>query len=230
MARYHTILFDADNTLLDFVRSEREALTDALRALHVEPCEEMLQTYSRINDAVWKKLERGEIDKITLRTARFVEFCEHYALAVDPIVLAEHYLSALATKSFLMAGALEVCEHLAADCRLYIITNGIAAVQHGRLDHSPLRPFFEEIFISDEIGVEKPDPAYFARVMARIPDFNPKTTLVVGDSLTSDIAGGIAAGLDTCWLNAKGKEPPKDMKITYVITRLEDVIPLALGA
>ena len=230
MARYGTVLFDADNTLLDFLRSEREALSDTLRKMGIAPNEELIATYSRINDANWKRLERGEITKSELRTARFAEFCAHFGFALDAVEMADNYLNALCTKRFLMDGALQVCEALAKSCRLYIVTNGIAAVQHGRFDSSPLARFFDATFISDELGVEKPAKAFFDAVAARIPDFDPADTLVVGDSLTSDIAGGINAGLDTCWFNPKGKVAPADMPITYTVEKLEDVVPLVLGA
>ena len=229
MARYHTILFDADHTLLDFLRSEQAALREALSEMGVIPDDAMIAAYSAINDATWKRLERGEITKTELRTVRFAEFCRHFGLSLDVDTLADRYLTSLATQSFLMKGALEVCRTLAAHCRLYIITNGIAAVQHGRLDTSLLRPYFEQIFISDEIGFEKPRKEFFDAVAAAIPRFDPADTLVVGDSLSSDMVGGIAAGLDTCWLAPEGKQAPADMPITYVIHRLEDVIPPVLG-
>lgn len=230
MPRYRTVLFDADQTLLDFKKSECAALCEALAAMGVTADENMLKRYSEINSATWKRLERGEITKTELRTVRFAEFCDFYSISLDVEVLAERYLASLATKRFLMDGALEVCRTIASSCRLYIITNGIASVQHGRLDPSPIRPYFQELFISDELGAEKPDSAFFDKVIEKIPDFDPADTLVVGDSLSSDIRGGIGAGLDTCWLNPNDAKTPSDMTITYIIKRLEDVIPLVLGA
>lgn len=229
MARYDTILFDADNTLLDFSRSEREALTDALSGFGISVTEQMLEEYSRINAAVWKRLEKGEIDKISLRTVRFVEFCNRFALPVEVNALANAYLQALSTKSYTLAGAKEVCKTLSQYCRLYIITNGIAFVQHGRFSSCELTPFFEKRFISEEMGAEKPERAFFDAVFSQIPDFDSTKTLVVGDSLSSDIAGGIGAGLDTCWYNPQGKSAPVDMPITYTVSHLEDVIPLVLA-
>lgn len=229
MKRYDTVLFDADNTLFDFLKSERGALIDALRHFGVEPDENMIAAYSAINEATWKRLERGEITKEELREVRFVEFCRHFGLDLDVSALAALYLERLGTKGYLLDGALEVCTALSHSCRLYIITNGIAAVQHGRFDGSPLLSLFEGMFISDELGAEKPTRAYFDAVAAAIPDFDPARTLVVGDSLTSDIAGGIGAGLDVCWYNPKGKTAPSDLAITYMVEKLEEIVPLVLG-
>ena len=228
MGRYRILLMDADNTLLDFGKAEREALIATLRESSVEASETLIRGYSEINDEMWKRLERGEIDKISLRTERFRVFCSQYGIHADPKLLAATYLQSLAMQSFPMEGVMEVCATLARHCRLYIVTNGISQVQHGRLDHSPLRPYFEDVFISDELGVEKPHKAFFDRVAALIPDFDPSAALVVGDSLTSDMAGGIGAGLDTCWFNPAGKPLPEGMPVNYVITRPEELLPLVI--
>ena len=229
LPRYRIVLFDADQTLLDFKRSEPAALTEALAVMGIDADADMLNKYSEINDAIWKRLERGEITKSDLKTARFAEFCNHYSLSLDVEKLAAQYLASLATKSFLLDGALEVCRTLSQHCRLYIITNGIAAVQHGRLDRSPIRPYFQDVFISDELGAQKPEKAFFERAFLRIPDFNVADALIVGDSLSSDIRGGILMGIDTCWLNPCDAKAPDDMKITYTVKRLEDTVPLVLG-
>ena len=229
MAKYEFLLLDADETLFDFTLCERDALCDALREAGIEPTEEMIATYSRINDGYWKMLERGEIEKSALRVARFESFCAHYGFVVDVPRLALGYTNALSTKGFLISGAVEVCRKLAAHCKLYIVTNGIATVQRGRFEPSPLREFMQDIFISEEIGAEKPHAAYFDAVCARIPDFDRKKALIVGDSLTSDMRGGIQAGIDTCWFNPKEKPTPADMPITYEIRTLEELLPLVLG-
>ena len=228
LIRYKTVLFDADNTLFDFYRAEREALLDALSFMGITPSEEMIGVYSRINDSYWKMLERGETTKEALRLQRFVSFCAHYGFNIDVPRLAVAYTDFLSTKSYLFEGVEEICRALAAHCRLYIITNGIASVQKGRFTPSPIFPYFEKCFISEELGFEKPRAQYFDAVRAAIPNFDPATTFVVGDSLTSDIKGGIAAGLDTCWYNRAGKEIP-DLPITYVIGDLAEVVPLILG-
>lgn len=223
--RYSTILFDADNTLLDFSRAERAALCDALTAFGVTPDEEKVKRYSAINDMMWKKLERGEIKKADLRVERFAVFCRAYDLHVDVPALAVTYTDRLAEKAFLMPDALETCRILADMCDLYIITNGLQAVQEKRFAATPLYPLFKRSFISEAMGAEKPAPAYFAAVARAIEGFEPRKTLVVGDSLTSDIAGGIRAGLDTCWFNPKKLENP-GVPATYTVERLADIIPL----
>ena len=127
----------------------------------------------------------------------------------------------------MIEGALEVCAALAEKCRMYVVTNGDKRVQEGRFNPSPLAKYFEKAYISEVVGYEKPDVRYFDAVMRDIPDFDPASTLVVGDSLTSDMKGGINAGLDTCWYNPKGKALPADIPVTYVIDDLAKLLVLA---
>lgn len=228
MSRYTTILFDADNTLLDFTRSERDALIDTLHLMGIVPDEEMIAKYSAINDAMWKKLERGEIEKAALRVARFEEFARCYGWQLDVCKMASSYTDFLSQKAYLMDGALETCRCLAAHCKLYVITNGLKFVQERRFSATPLAPLFLGAFISEEMGAEKPHKAYFDEVASRIPSFLPEKTLIVGDSLSSDICGGINVGIDTCWFNPKGGAVPENMPITYVVQRLEEILPLVL--
>lgn len=228
MPRYKTILFDADNTLMDFTKSEREALTDTLHLMGITPSEEIIATYSAINDAMWKKLERGEIEKSALRVARFAEFAKHYGWQLDVEKMAFSYTDFLSQKTYLIDGALELCRQLAAHCELYIITNGLKFVQERRFAATPLKPLFRDAFISEEMGAEKPHKAYFDEMARRIPDFAPEHALVVGDSLSSDIRGGVNAGIDTCWFNPKGAPAPADLPITYVVKALEEILPLVL--
>lgn len=226
---YKIALLDADNTLLDFNRSEHNALCDCLAARGVSMRPEIVERYSKINDDHWKMLERGEITREFLRINRFAQFFREYGLDHDPTQMADDYLLALSTKSYLLDGALELCEHLYGRCRLFIITNGNTHVQKGRFDLCPLAPLFENCFISEELGHSKPEKAYFDLVASMIPDFDPRETIVVGDSLTSDIQGGINAGLDTCWFNPQSKPLPAHMTPTYVAHSLGEIEKIILS-
>ena len=225
--RYNTLLMDADNTLLDFTRSEHDAIAETFAHFGLPNDDATIAIYSKVNEAHWKMLERGEIEKKVLMWKRFEAFLECTGLVADPKALAADYLQTLSTKSYLIEGALEVCAALAEKCRMYVVTNGDKRVQQGRFDPCPLAKYFRKAYISEVVGYEKPDVRYFEAVMDDIPDFDPATTLVVGDSLTSDIQGGINAGLDTCWYNPKGKSLPEHIPVTYVIDDLAKLLALA---
>ena len=223
MMKYDTLLFDADGTLLDFKLSEREAIIDTLRYYDIDPTDEIIESYSQINDNLWKMLERGEVKKSQLRIQRFATLAEVHGYTYNPAAVADTYAYRLSTKSHLLGNALEVCTELSKTCRLYLITNGFVSIQHGRLDRSPITPLFKDIFISENLGVEKPARQYFDIVSAQIPEFDASKALVIGDSLSSDIKGGINAGIDVCWFNPGGKRAPDEMKIDYVISDLSEL-------
>lgn len=220
---YHTVLFDADNTLLDFTRAEHDALCECLAAFGLPHGEDAVARYSAINDGYWKRLERGEISRAALQVNRFADFAAEYGFDCDAALLAQKYMSALSTKSYLIPGAESLCRSLIPSCRLYLITNGTGWIQHGRFDSCPLAPLFSAVFISGDMGCQKPEQAYFDSVISAIPEFEPTDTLVVGDSLSSDIRGGIDAGLDTCWFNPHGKPMQPDTMPDFECRTLEEV-------
>lgn len=228
MPKYTTLLFDADQTLLDFHRSEHEAVTDCLKAFSVPADNSTVAKYSEINDMYWKMLERGEIEKNQLYSARWKTFAETYGYDIDVEKISEMYINRLSEKAYVLDGAEELCQTLSKHCRLYIITNGNKKVQNSRMSNVALSKYFLGRFISEEIGFEKPSVEYFNIVKSKIQDFDPKTTLVIGDSLTSDIQGGINAGLDTCWYNPQSKKAPDDMNITYIIKNLSEIEDIVL--
>lgn len=227
--KYKTILFDADGTLLDFERSEREALYDAMLLHDIEPCEEKRLTYSRINDSLWKMLERGEIEKQVLLYRRFELFLEAVGLERDGRKMAEDYMNALSTKGYLLEGAEELCAYLSKRAKLYVVTNGVEFIQRGRYARCGLKKYFDELFISGVIGAEKPRVEYFEYVSAHIDGMEKQSTLIVGDSLTSDIRGGINYGIDTCWYNPAQKTAPADMNIDCIATSFAEVAEFITG-
>ncbi len=233
MKQYTYLLFDVDNTLLDFDRSEHDAMADALREHGFPDDDAIIARYALINDAHWEMLERGEMDRATLVWHRFKVLGEECGLCpMDPVAFAKSYVKHLTHKSFLMDGALETCEELAKKYTLVAITNGNAGVQHGRFDPSPLFPLFKDAFISEDIGHNKPAQEYFDYVLAALPDLDPTRALVIGDSLSSDMAGGERWGCDTCWLcpdaSHQGDAAKRGLNPTYTISHLRELLDILL--
>lgn len=229
MQRYDTILFDADGTLLDFLRGEREALILACGKHGISLSEKEIKEYSAINDSLWKALERGEIDKETLRVKRFELFCSLEGFSCDYNKLSLDYTDILSKQQFLIDGAEELVSSLSEKCRLYIITNGIGYVQRNRFALSSIGRYFLELFISEEVGYEKPSIHFFEYVAERIPNYDASRTLVVGDSMTSDMKGGIGAGIDCCYFAPNGGEIPQTSRIKYRITKLSELENIIFG-
>ena len=227
--KYQAVLFDADGTLFDFHRAESYALEEAFRELGLAFRPEYRESYERINREVWRQFERGEISSVQLRTLRFERFLAEIGAAVDADEMSACYLSWLARAEFLLDGARELVESLSGKVKLAIVTNGLKDVQRGRFGRSPIREHFDSIVISEEVGVQKPDPAIFEYALENLEHEDKRSVLMVGDSLTSDIQGGVNFGIDTCWFNPAGSRLPESPTPSYVIERLDELLPLCLG-
>lgn len=223
MPRYDIILFDADGTLFDFKKGEREALLLACGKHGYQLSEADIEKYSSINDALWKALERGEVTKEALRIKRFEDFGALMGFDCDIEALAGDYTDFLSEQRFLIDGAEEICATLSEICKLYIITNGIGYVQRNRFLKSPIYKHFTEIFISEEVGYEKPHIGFFEFVEEKIDGYDRSRALVVGDSMTSDMKGGIGAGIDCCYFSPEGRGIPEGSKIKYAIKELSEL-------
>ena len=182
----------------------------------------MISKYSEINDSLWKALERGEIEKNVLLHKRFELFCEYYGFDRDSKKMAEAYTQVLSTKAYLLDGAEKLCADLYGKVKMYIVTNGLEFTQKGRFKKCAITKYFDDIFISGVIGFEKPDVKYFEKINKKI-NLDKEKTLIVGDSLSSDIKGGINFGIDTCWYNPDAKPVPKSYNITYCATTFNDI-------
>lgn len=216
-----TILLDLDDTILDFHRSEAEAIALTLRQLNLEPTTALIERYSEINDGLWKQLERGEVTREVLLCRRFEQLFAECGITAHSGTEAQRiYEYQLSQQVHFVDGAQALLDRLAGEYNLYIVSNGTAVVQDSRIHKAGLERYFKKIFISQRIGYNKPHPAFFQHCFAQIPDMNPAQTVIVGDSLSSDIAGGIAAGIHTCWFNPLEKPRPAEMRIDYEIRRL----------
>jgi len=217
------VLFDLDDTLFDFHKAEKIALTKTLVHFGIDPTEETLALYSTINAAHWKRLELGEISREEVKVGRYRELFETIGVECDPVKATAYYESMLAIGHYFMPGAPELLEELYGKYRLYIVSNGTAKVQEGRIGSSGIAKYMDGIFISQTLGANKPDKQFFDICFAEIPDFSLSETVIIGDSLSSDIKGGINAGITTVWFDPKGIENDSDIKPDYTIKELSEV-------
>ena len=217
------VLFDLDDTLFDFHKAEKIALTKTLVHFGIDPTEETLALYSTINAAHWKRLELGEISREEVKVGRYRELFKTIGVECDPVKATAYYESMLAIGHYFMPGAPELLEELYGKYRLYIVSNGTAKVQEGRIGSSGIAKYMDGIFISQILGANKPDKQFFDICFAEIPDFSLSETVIIGDSLSSDIKGGINAGITTVWFNPKGIENDNDIKPDCTIKELSEV-------
>lgn len=224
--KYSTVLFDADNTLFDFDMAEHRALERALTEIGVDFTDETAALYSKINLSYWRAFERGEVTKAVLRTARFKDLFEKigFEKKIDLSSLADSYLSYLGEGAFLLDGALYLCQRLKEEgYEVDIITNGVTETQKIRLKKSGLDKIVDKVFISEEIGVQKPFPAFFEYVFENIDEKNKERIVVVGDSYGSDIKGACSVGLDCVWLNRLKEENALSLPVTKEIESLGEL-------
>lgn len=226
MSRYQYVLMDMDQTIFDFDRSEREAFAIAMKGYGLPCDDEIIRLYHDINRELWDLFEVGGVKREELKLIRFERLWERLGIkGVPPEEMNDTYMNTLAKTCFLMPGAEELCKALYGRCRLFLATNGSIIAQTGRFSRSPLTGYIEEVFISEEMGYRKPQREFFEAIFERLGITDRREVIMFGDSLSSDIAGGVAAGIDTCWLS---DAPPSPMP-TYQISTLEEFLPIILG-
>lgn len=215
------IFFDIDGTLMDFKAAERSAFCRAMRMRGIDRAEERYPRYTVYNRGVWESLERGEITREELIATRYARFFELEGITESSEGFEDLYRDNLADEHQLMDGAIEILEYCRGKYPLYIVTNGIANTQHKRIDNSKIGEYFERIYISEEIGYSKPNKGFFDYCMNDAGLTDPSEILIIGDSVTSDMQGGINSGLKTCWMNPEGAEC--DLPIDYEIRHLSEL-------
>lgn len=227
--KYKVILFDADETLFDFKKSEEVALKGAMTELGFDYDEEHhLKEYIKINTAIWREFEEGKISQKKLKVERFKRFLDHLKLHFDEFEFSKVYMNHLANASILYPDATKLIEELHPNYKLIIITNGLTDVQETRIGKSTIAHYFSHIVISESVGVSKPSPEIFELALQKIDSIDKTQVLMVGDSLSSDIQGGINFGIDTCWYNPNAIENTTKIKPTYEIRRLDQLPSMIL--
>jgi 2-haloacid dehalogenase len=224
--RYEWVLFDADGTLFDYDAAETKALKTTFEqfAHRFEP--RHLEVYQQVNGQIWREFERGEIDIPRIKTERFARFFAAVGLNADPVTFSARYLVNLGHCADLIPGAVEIVQALYGQVGLAVITNGLEDVQRSRFARSPMGRYFSGIVISEAVGASKPDGAIFDAAFSVMGHPQKGQVLIVGDSLTSDMAGGSAYGIDTCWFNPSGRPRGLDVTICYEIHRLSELLDI----
>jgi 2-haloacid dehalogenase len=221
---YTWLLFDADDTLFDYPRAEANALRRTFESFGQTYHPEYLELYAAFNRRVWAEFERRETTPQDLRLKRFHLLFDEIHSSLDPETFSPRYLENLALASDLLPGAAQVLQALSGRVHIALVTNGLKDVQRPRLERSAIRPFIEKVFISEEIGAAKPDPAFFEAVFQDIGRPPKNRILIIGDSLTSDMQGGVTCGIHTCWYNPAGKTT--DLPVTFQITLLDQLLAI----
>ncbi len=216
------LFLDLDDTILDFHKAERIAISKTLREFGVEPTEEILNRYHDINIWHWQQLEMGTMTREEILMGRFGMLFQELGRKTDVAACQDTYEKNLSIGHYFLPGAQEAVDRLSKKYRLFLASNGTAVVQKGRMTSADLYKYFEKVFVSQEIGFNKPSRAYFDRCFAQIPGFDREKAMIVGDSLSSDIRGGIHAGIKTVWVNP-GHKSSGDLKPDHEIEALSQL-------
>ncbi len=221
---YEVIIFDADETLFDFKKSERIALEKAMLDFDIDYDDNYhLKIYQGINTAIWKEFEDGLITQKDLKLERFKRLSKRLHAGFDEVEFSKSYMNHLSYASYLFDESIDLIENLHKEYRLTIVTNGLKDVQDIRVRKSTIAEYFEDIVVSEEVEFSKPDPRIFEHALNNLKHVDKSKVLIVGDSLTSDVQGGINAGIDTCWYNPNKLVNETGIKPTYEIYHLMEL-------
>lgn len=224
--KYEILLFDADNTILDFDKSEEQALTRAFEENGFCLDSHILEVYRRNNIYQWQLFEQGKIEKSQVLISRFVETFKELGISADLDSISLLYEKYLHDGFYVVEHARDVLDVLQRKCKLYLVSNGVLSIQNSRMIGSGMDKYFVKRFVSEEIGYPKPKVEYFEYCFANIANFDKSKTLIIGDSLTSDIQGGINAGIDTCWFNPCKVNNTSGFEPTYEIDDLRKILSI----
>ena len=227
---YKVILIDIDDTLFDYKKAEDNAIRRVFedfeyfeKEKNVERFEEIKKKYNIINKDLWEKLEKDLITRDELKVRRFKELFKVANLSYNPEEFSSRYLERLGEGVFLFDGVENLCRYMKKKYKVAIVTNGIKEVQTSRIKNSGIAEYVDEIIISDELGISKPHPGIFEYALKKLRHENKNDVIMIGDSQTADIQGGINFGIDTCWINLVGRKENENIKATYKVDTIEEL-------
>lgn len=223
--RYKKILLDIDDTLFDFVPSNKNATYALMEELGLSS-PTIFEEYQVHNHACWQALERGEMDQGQLHVERFRRFLAEKGRDDDPALVADRFAYHLGQQVLPLPHSEEMLCALCAQREVILLTNGITVIQKARFNNSYLKELPLKMVISQEVGVSKPDPRIFE---IALEGTDPKDALMIGDGVGSDVAGANNAGVDMCWYNPRGKALREGLHAEYVVSDLMECLPIALS-
>lgn len=217
------LLLDLDNTLIDFNECARHSIIEIFESFGFTYTEKVFETFIEENIKIWKRLEKGEITKADLRANRWNIILSRLGIDFDGTVIEELFEKGVANGAYPVEGAYELLDYLYPKYELYIVSNGFRFVQENRLKIGDFRKYFKDIFLSEDIGIQKPAKEFFDYCFEKMNNPPKQSVMLIGDSLSADITGGINYGIDTIWFNKNGDELPKDINPTYIVDKLCDI-------
>ncbi len=221
--RFTTLLMDMDGTIFDFDEAERQGVSRVLRLNGIKPTDELLGRYHEVNRWYWQAFERGDITREQIFEGRYPAFFRQLGIEINAEETENTYRDSLDACAALVEGAEELCAYLYERYDIYIITNGISGTQHARMQASGLGRYFKDIFVSEDMGSQKPQAEFFDACFLRIREKDRAKMLIIGDSLTSDIRGGKNTGIATCWVNLVDEPPREDIVPDYEVHSLTEL-------
>lgn len=227
---YRVILIDIDDTLFDYAQAEEYAIKKVFEDFRCfdhernqQKYEEMKREYKIINGILWKELEKGTVKSDELKIKRFEILFEKVGLSYNAVDFSKQYLKRLSEGTFLFDESEKLCKYLNEKYKVAVVTNGMKEVQYSRVENSKVGKYINKIIVSDDIGISKPYAGIFEYALKELEHKNKDDVIMIGDSLTADIQGGINFGIDTCWVNLKNKEKEKNIEPKYTVEKLEEL-------
>ena len=223
------ILFDVDNTLLSFDEAVKEAMRSGFEAFGLGAYEEgMFSVFHQVNTRLWQLIEKGESDLAELQKNRWNMIFERLGISADGVAFETYFRKCLFESAIPEKGAMELLGHLRGRYSLCVASNGPYRQQVNRLKRSGMLPYFSHLFISEEIGSTKPSEKFFTACLGRLnekaePKIRPGEMMIIGDSLSSDMTGGLQFGMQTCFYNPTGRPIPPGVKLDYTVSSLEEI-------